>query len=156
MTQAIFALTDGKHSAVTEGSAPLSACQTGTVSEMFFCAEAGARGWDIYVPFGHAQTADVCIHRPPGKSVTVQVKTAGWDQGSYAVMVSRGKSSKTAYVAGDFDVLAAYLPDVREFVFWTLKDLAGRKKLRYHPARHRQPGNWHLLDEVAESRTPTQ
>jgi len=151
MTQAIFALTDGQHSAVADGLSVLSACQTGAVSEMFFCAEAGARGWDIYVPFGHAQTADVCIHRPPGKSVTVQVKTAGWDQGSYAVMVSRGKSSKTAYVDGDFDVLAVYLPDVRKFVFWTLKDLAGRKKLRYHPARHRKPNNWTLLDEVAES-----
>ena len=152
MSEELFALCDGSHAPVTDGSV-LSNCQTGAVSEMYFCAEAGARGWEVYVPFGHAQAADVCIHKPPGKSVTVQVKTAGWDMGSYAIMVSRGKSSKTAYLAGDFDVLAAYLPDRRQFVFWTLADLRGRKRLRYHPVRHRQPNNWELLDDVAQSLT---
>jgi hypothetical protein len=88
----------------------------------------------------------------------VQVKTAYEDgqRGSYSVNVGRGSSSKVAYQSGDFDVLAAYLPDRNQFVFWTLDDLQGRKKLRYDPTRHRQPGNWELLHAVAESLTHTQ
>jgi hypothetical protein len=45
------------------------------------------------------------------------------------------------------------LPDRNQFVFWSFADILGRQKVRYHPDRHRQPGNWCLLDEVAESLT---
>jgi hypothetical protein len=124
-------------------------CQTGAVSELLFCAQAGMRGWSVFTPVGHAHAVDVCLIRPGGRPIGVQVKTAGISRGDYHLTCSRGKGVKAAYEAGDFDILAAWLPDVEEFVFWTLPDIAGRKTIRYSPKRHRQPGNWDLLDTAA-------
>jgi hypothetical protein len=123
-------------------------CQKGAFAEMLFCAQVGFRGWEVYMPIGHAQTADVCIFKPPGKAITVQVKTASIDRrrGSYGVMATRGKATKTSYAKGDFDILAAWLPDIEEFVLWRFDEISNRKHIRYSPKRHRQPGNWELLD----------
>ena len=126
-------------------------CQTGTVAELLFCAQAGMRGFDVFVPVGHAQAADVCLVKAPGRPVSVQVKTAWWDKqkNCYRVNSSKGTTAKVPYSAGAFDVLAAWLPDKEQFVFWTLEDIAGRVHVRYSPLRHRAPGNWQLLDAVA-------
>jgi hypothetical protein len=60
-------------------------------------------------------------------------------------------SSRTAgrYSAGDFDVLAAYLPDINEFVFWRISEIAQYGQISYSPKKHRSPGNWSLLDDAA-------
>jgi hypothetical protein len=50
-------------------------------------------------------------------------------------------------------VLAAYLPDLNQFVFWTFDDISNRVSVRYDPNKHRKPGNWDLLNDVAESLT---
>lgn len=128
----------------------MTSCQKGAYAEMLFCAQVGYRGWEVYMPIGHAQTADVCIFKPPGRAITVQVKSASWDaaQQSYGVNSSRGKSSKIAYAAGDFDILAAWLPDLEEFVLWRFDEICDRKRIRYSPKRHRAPGNWQLLEEL--------
>jgi hypothetical protein len=63
-------------------------------------------------------------------------------------MASRGKRAKTAYAAGDFDILAAWLPDIEEFVLWRFEEICERKRIRYSPRRHRQPSNWQLLEEL--------
>ena len=125
-------------------------CQKGAYAEMLFCAQAGFRGWEVYMPIGHAQTADVCIFKPPGRPISVQVKMATWDEhkGSYIFTSSRGKSSKIAYEAGDFDVIAAWLPDLEQFVLWRFDEIRERKRIRYSPKRHRQPGNWQLLEQL--------
>jgi hypothetical protein len=125
-------------------------CQKGAYAEMLFCAQVGFRGWEIYMPIGHAQTADVCIFKPPCRPVTVQVKTASIDheRGGYGVMASRGKRAKTAYAVGDFDILAAWLPDIEEFVLWRFDEICERKRIRYSPKRHRAPSNWQLLEEL--------
>jgi hypothetical protein len=117
---------------------------------MLFCAQAGYRGWEVYMPIGHAQTADVCIFKPPGRPVSAQIKSASWDEirRSYVINSSRGKSSKVTYLTGDFDILAAWLPDVEEFVLWRFDEICDRKRIRYSPKRHRQPGNWELLEEL--------
>jgi len=130
-----------------------SHCQTGTIAELLFCAQAGMKGWDVFVPVGHAQAADVCLVKAPGRPVSVQVKTAGWDkkQNCYQINACKGGAVKVAYRAGAFDVLAAWLPDREQFVFWTLEDIAGRLTVRYSPLRHRAPGNWHILQDVAFS-----
>jgi hypothetical protein len=123
-------------------------CHTGAVSELLFCAQAGMRGWSVFTPVGHAHTVDVCLVKPGGRPIGVQVKTAHVSRDGYQFNASR-PMSKTAYIEGDFDVMAAWLPDIEEFVFWTLACIAGRKAVRYSPKRHRQPGNWDLLDTIA-------
>jgi hypothetical protein len=123
-------------------------CHTGAVSELLFCAQAGMRGWSVFTPVGHAHTVDVCLVKPGGRPIGVQVKTAHASRDGYQFNASR-PISKTAYIKGDFDVMAARLPDIEEFVFWTLACIAGRKVIRYSPKRHRQPGNWELLDMAA-------
>jgi hypothetical protein len=128
-----------------------SSCRKGDMAEMLFAAGAIVHDWEIYMPFGHAQTTDVCLLRPWTTPIKVQVKTAWWDAShqSYAVFVRNG--SKQAYAFGDFDVLAAYLSDINQFVFWAFSDISGRQKIRYSPERHRKPSNWELLDDVAKS-----
>lgn len=129
-------------------------CEKGTHAELLFCAEAGARGWQVLIPMGHSSTVDVWIFRPPGRPVSVQVKRAYPDRdGDYCVTLARGYDDRKSYQLGDFDVLAAYLPDLNEFVLWRFSDINERKKIRYSPKRHRQPGNWELLDESSQSLT---
>ena len=132
----------------------LSACRKGEISEQLFAVGAMVRDFEIFAPRGHSQTADLCIIKAGQRPLMVQVKTAYFDgvRGEYSINVGRGRSSKSAYLKGDFDILAAYLPDRNQFVLWTLEDLKGRKKVRYSPERHRKPSNWELLDDVAKSR----
>jgi hypothetical protein len=133
----------------------LSACRKGEISEQLFAVGAMVRDFEIFAPRGHSQTADLCIVKAGQRPLMVQVKTAYFDgvRGEYSVNVGRGSVNKTAYRQGDFDILAAYLPDRNQFVLWTLEDLKGRKKVRYSPERHRKPSNWELLDDVAQSLT---
>lgn len=136
----------------------LSACRKGEISEQLFAVGAMVRDFEIFAPRGHSQTADLCIVRAGQRPLMVQVKTAYFDgvRGEYSINVGRGGVNKTAYRQGDFDILAAYLPDRNQFVLWTLEDLKGRKKVRYSPERHRKPSNWELLDAIAESKTTGQ
>jgi hypothetical protein len=130
-------------------------CHTGAVSELLFCAQAGMRGWSVYTPIGHAHSVDVCLVKHGGSPIGVQVKTAGvrsrWEKNlpGYKVQSGQGLHSKEAYGPKSFCVLAAWLPDIEQFVFWTLDEIAGRKTLHYNPAIHRAPGNWQLLDTAA-------
>jgi|688.fasta_scaffold02276_35 hypothetical protein len=124
-----------------------TSCEKGTHAELLFCAEAGARGWQVLIPMGHSSSVDAWIFKAPGRPVSVQVKRALRDtRNDYTLNVGHGSSSKVAYAEGSFDILAAYLPDIHDFVLWTLPDLKGRKRIRYNPTRHRSPGNWSLLE----------
>ena len=153
----LFALEEGI-SAPIIGGATLSACRKGEISETLFIAGAMVHDWEIFTPFGHAQTADVMLTRTNVRPVAVQVKTATLDRGAYHVSVKRATGGQKArpYQAYDFDVLAAYLPDRNQFVFWTFDDISNRVSVRYDPNRHRAPGNWDLLNDVADSLTKTQ
>lgn len=134
----------------------MSACRKGELSETLLIAGALVHGWEIFTPFGHAQTADLVLVRLGSRPLTVQIKTASRSpRGDYTLNVRRGKGTTVRpYAHGDFDILAAYLPDRNQFVFWTLNDIRSRLTVRYHPDKHRSPGNWHLLDEVALLPTP--
>jgi|694.fasta_scaffold32235_16 hypothetical protein len=133
----------------------LSACRKGEISETLFIAGAMVNDWEIFTPFGHAQTADVLLTRDGVRPIAVQVKTATLDRGAYHISVRRNSGGQKArpYEQHDFDVLAAYLPDRNQFVFWTFEDIRSRLTVRYNPTRHRKPNNWELLDDVAESLT---
>ena len=152
----LFALEDGIHAPIT-GGATLSACSKGEIAETLFIAGAMVHDWEIFTPFGHSQAADVVLTRSGVRPLGVQVKTGTLvDSGAYVVTVKRGTTggmNARPYQQYDFDVLAAYLPDRNQFVFWTFDDIRSRVTVRYNPAKHRAPGNWDLLNNVAESLT---
>ena len=130
----------------------LSTGDKGAHAELLFCAEAGARGYTIFTPLVGSPKADVCLKMGQGPYIGIQVKRACFNtqaDGHYKVHTS----SRKRYSAGDFDVLAAYLPDLHEFVFWHLAEVAHYGQISYSPVRHRDPGNWELLDAFAESST---
>ena len=121
-----------------------------------FCAEAGARGYSIFTPLVGSPKADVCLKMGQGPYIGVQIKRACISTqhvGFYKVNTSSRTSGR--YSAGDFDVLAAYLPDINEFVFWRIGEIAKYGQISYSPKRHRSPANWELLDELAESAIST-
>ena len=158
MTQAIFATYEDLQPPVPKAAVrKMPECLVGDLSEALFNAGCIVHNWEPFKAFGHSHASDWVLVRGHLR-VAVQVKTATMDaRGDYPIDVTRGgKNNHRPYAAGDFDVLAVYLPDRNQFVFYTFADIRGRKKVRYNPARHHQPGNWHLLDEVAESLTPTQ
>jgi hypothetical protein len=133
----------------------------GEIAETLFMAGAMVNDWDVFVPLGHAHATDVCISKPWTPSIKVQVKTAWFDDRlderrnghRYRISLtkSNGRGRRQIYGHGDFDVLAGYLPDLNQFVFWAFADISGRQKIDYSPARHRRPSNWELLDDVAQS-----
>ena len=156
MSEELFALCDGIHAPVTDGAfRVLSPCRKGELAETLFIAGAMVHDWEVFTPFGHAQTADMCLVRYGLRPILIQVKTGSLDGGSYHVSVKRTQrdGSPRPYVVGDFDVLAAYLPNCNQFVLWTFAEIRSRLTVRYHPEKHRQPGNWQLLDDVAQSLT---
>jgi hypothetical protein len=153
----LFALESGFHAPVARSAGTLSSNRKGEIAETLFIAGAMVHDWEVFVPFGHAQTTDVCIVKPRKAPVKVQVKTAALaEAGGYQIGTQKssgGKKKHMAYQAGDFDVLAAYLQDLNQFVFWAAEDIINKQTVRYCPTRHRQPNNWELLNDVAESLT---
>jgi hypothetical protein len=124
--------------------------EKGHCAEARFVYEVCDRGWKVYVPIGHAHAADIIIHRPPHHPVPVQVKTATYyaNRDDYGFKCGRGKNRVIPYIVGDFQILAAWLPNLQKFVFWRFDEIADRKKICYTPRLHRQPDNWDLLDSV--------
>ncbi len=158
MTQPIlFAIEEGIHVPVSGGLIELSSNRKGEIAETLFIAGAMVHDWEIFVPFGHAQTTDICIVKACLLPVKVQVKTASLlESGAYQIHAkksSTGEKKHMAYELGDFDVLAAYLQGRNQFVFWSAEDVVGRQTINYDPSRHRPSGNWDLLNDVAVSLT---
>ena len=126
-------------------------CEKGTHAELLFCAEVTARGAQVLIPMGPTgSTVDVWIVSN-GRPVSVQVKRAWPRNNRYHVKVARcgtKKKPQRIYKVGDFDILAAYLPDVKKFVLWRFDEIKKRTKINYTPRLHRQPDNWEILDTV--------
>ena len=125
-------------------------CAKGTSAEVKFIHQADDRGYKIYVPLGHAHATDIVILKPKKRPACIQIKTATYypRRDAYGVSTSRGSKNKKAYARGDFQILAAWLPDRKQFVFWRFDEIKKRKKINYTPRLHRQPENWDLLDTV--------
>ena len=145
----------------------LNSCEMGDISEDAFDLEARKRGWLVASGRGKGRDFDSIIKRPHLiRPVSVQTKLAHLDKnrGSYRVKCS----SKFSYTKTAFDVLAVHLADRNQFVFFLRSELGGRGCFRYMPLNlrknkefvsavpYRDPDNWHLLDEVAESLTTNQ
>jgi hypothetical protein len=137
--------------------------KTGNVHEAAFIYFATDRDWEVYgASVGNDQSADKIVTKPGVRATSVQIKTGTIEAGrkGYSISVTRGKgNAKRSYAKHDFDVLAVYLPDRKQFAFWTYEQVGGRKTIRYNPNIHFAPDNWELLDQVAatysqESFTP--
>jgi hypothetical protein len=163
---ALFALTDGEHSAVSFGGSPNNAndLDRGGLSEIAFELDAMKRGWLVAAARGSGRDFDYILKRPHLiRPVSVQVKYARWKQNAagswhYAIKCSRrlGAYSPTA-----FDILAAHLGDTGRWVFYMRQELGNRVGTTYLPPELRKtavsraapsprdPDNWELLDQVA-------
>jgi hypothetical protein len=147
----LFAVEDGEHSQVAEGGASAN-LDKGNSHAIEFFYEATRRGWHIYAPVFNDGVAADCVGTKPGlPSILFQNKTGTIERGrpGYGICASRGSTVKRPYARHDFDVLAAYLPDRKQFAFFTYDQVAGRKTIRYNPEIHFKPDNWELLDQVA-------
>ena len=158
MTQAIFAIPDSDIAPATERAViELSDSRKGDLAEAILIAGCIRRGYEVFKAFGNDHSSDYVLIRDDARVMT-QVKTASIDErGDYTISTKRGRGlTRLPYGRGDFDVLVAYLPDRDALVFWTFDEICGRQNVRYNPSRHRQPSNWEILNQVAESLTAHQ
>ena len=167
----ISALPDSNLAPVTYGAAvdTQSSDYKGKVSEAAFAYQAVLRGWDV-IDAGGAADYDRIVKRPTTRAVLVQVKRAYRDgaRNVYVVNCSRsrkGVSGRVQYSATAFDILAVHLADIDQWVFYTRTELGNRtraayilpqerkNKTSYAACAPRDPNNWELLDDVAQSLT---
>lgn len=171
MTQSVlFATPDSDITPVTEGAAVELLCTPthvkGRISEMAFMLEATLRGWDVCAPAAGVDDYDFIVKRKSLRPVVVQVKRSTRLILKNSHMYSiRAANPKRLYSEEAFDVLANHLPDVDMWVFFTRAELGDRKKTTYTLPKDRkqatkcsapaarEPDNWSLLDDVAQSLT---
>lgn len=181
MTQpALFAVEDGNHSPVTEGAtveqpAKRDDARKGAIVERLFEIAALERGYEIAVNIGGGKDFDYIIRAPGKRPLVVQIKTACFAPARRGICGDyyqiRNSSKGGVYSALAYDVLGAYLPDRNQWLFYSRRELGNRGKTTYTPrdlrkARRRSyygshgettadrdPDNWELLDDVAESLT---
>jgi len=136
----------------------------GDVSEFEFCRQATLHGWRARHMSGAEPNYDVIISRVGSRSVFVQVKRAYWDTDRNAYRI-RNKGGSGIYSPCAYDILAAHMEDIDKWVFYTRAELGNRSQTTYTPPHlrtsavsrsappPRNPDNWDLLDEVAQSFT---
>jgi len=146
----LLATPDSDIAPVTEGCIVLSDSRKGDLAEAILIAGCIRRGFEVFKAFGNDHSSDYVLICNAAR-VMAQVKTATLDErGDYTISTKRGRGlTRRPYARGDFDVLVAYLPDRDALVFWSFDDICHRQNVRYNPARHRQPGNWEVLNKVA-------
>ena len=146
----------------------LNKCEKGDISEAMFDLAARRRGWIVASAHGKARDFDSVVKRPQLiRPVSVQIKLAQqirYDSGScfYQVTCKQG-ATKQSYSSTAFDILAVHLFDVDKFVFYRREEIGNRlcfmyllPEMRKYRTRktampNRNPDNWELLDEVAQS-----
>ena len=176
MTQSIlFAPEDTEHSSapnngVLDSSGTLNTCELGDISEMKFEIEACTRGWLVASPRGRTRDFDCIIKRQTTRPITVQVKRSRkQSEFRYLFNTSRGLGKtgrRVSYSHTAFDVLAVHLWDVDKWLFYSRQEIGNRHGLSYTlpngrvtnlrvgaTTADRNPENWDLLDDVAESLT---
>jgi hypothetical protein len=175
MTQPLLlAMPDSEFAPVTEDAAmdlSVSSNSKGNISEKLFEVGALRRGWSVATNSAGAEDFDHVIKRRwQARGVVVQTRMAflGIINGKLRYKVGFLKTDGSRYSETAFDVLAVHLPDTDEFIFFTRVEIGARKGTTYTRREQlsracnssamdfRDPNNWHLLNEVAESLTPTQ
>ena len=143
----------------------------GRISELEFEKQATLRGWSVATPRAGAKDFDCIIKRPTTRPLVIQIKKATSVRSgqSFYITCCQKPPNQPAkpYSAQAFDVLAAHLYEPDEWIFYKRSELGQRTTTSYthdhlratikkSACDARDPNNWHLLDEVAESLTPTQ
>jgi hypothetical protein len=152
---------------VTQQTAALGAVPKGTIVERRFEIEVMERGYEVAAHSGGGKDFDYIVRLPAYRPIVVQVKTGVWcaKLGRYQI---ENHSNGKIYSAHAYDVLAVYLPDRKQWLFYLRAELGNRRKTTYTPPELRQrarrsnspfghgelmsdrsPENWDLLYQVA-------
>jgi hypothetical protein len=152
---------------VTQQIAPLGAVPKGTIVERRFEVEVMERGYEVAAHSGGGKDFDYIVRLPKYRPIVVQVKTGVWCSklGRYQI---ENHSNGKIYSPHAYDVLAVYLPDRKQWLFYLRAELGNRRKTTYTPPELRQrarrsnspfghgelmsdrnPENWDLLHQVA-------
>ena len=148
--------------------------RTGTIVERIFEAEALSRGYEVAANTGGARDFDYIVRKPGHRPVVVQVKAAYWNAHCRGYGIRNVSQRGKLYAAHAYDVLASYLKEKGQWLFYARSEWGDRKRTTYRPPemrrrpRHtkcgkrgkvmpdRNPDNWELLDKVAQSFTQPQ
>lgn len=138
----------------------------GRVSEIAFSLEATSRGWDVCTPLAGTDDYDCIVKRYNTRPIVVQVKRATLLQSeTWRMFKVTGCPASRPYSEMAYDVLAAHLAEVDKWVFFTRQEMGDRTKTTYTLPEDRKlstkssalaprdPDNWDLLHDVAESLT---
>ena len=132
-----------------------SASQNGDICEQQFCLDAKKRGYEVFMPIGHATKVDVAIKKASGNLVSVQVKKGFWCNHAKCYMVACGSHGNRKsrnighipYTYGDFDILAGHIYDLDKWVFLDITAVLKTKRFyRWRPALGKPEDNWNIFD----------
>jgi hypothetical protein len=139
------------------------------IAELLFLLKVTELGYEVKWMQGNCKDYDVILERTGMRPIFVQVKYSVWKTSNKCYNIYNCTSGRNkAYSATAYDVLAVYLWDRNEWVLYTRDELGNRIGTSYTPPELRRaavrsnapdardPNNWHLLDEVAESLTAHQ
>ena len=171
MTQAVlFAVEDGEHSAVTEDAAIVSTDNNsvikGAIVEKRFEIAAMERGYEVAANTGGGKDFDYIVRLIGGTPVVVQVKTGKWVE-KHSFYNIKNRTGHGVYSKDAYDVLAVYLLERQQWLFYLRAELGKRSETSYTPPElrryarklhngihgetiaDREPDNWDLLYQVA-------
>jgi hypothetical protein len=139
------------------GDDSLSTTARGCISETLFKLECMRRGMMPFEPSHPDTKCDAIVQNKKGALVRVQVKRASFQRTVWHVCTctisgyrpTRNKKGfariATPYATGDFDFLAAHIPDGDVFCFWTPEFIAGRKGMQWRSGLS-PANNWEDLE----------
>jgi hypothetical protein len=145
----------------------------GDIAELLFCLSARQRGYRFKLLGSNCEGYDVILERADMRPMFVQVKHGLLQEERRRTSTSRryfvpnNKQGKL-YSQTAYDVLAFYMWERDEWLFYTREELGNRTATSWTPPElssrpsppsapnARDPNNWHLLDKVAESLTANQ
>lgn len=138
------------------------------IAELLFLRRGVELGYNVKWMQGNCKNYDIILERDGMRPLFVQVKYAVPTLGNYYNICNCSGDKSRAYSSMAYDVLAVYLWDRGEWVLYTRAELGNRTFTTYTPPEHRQmavrsnapdardPDNWDLLNQVAESLTANQ
>jgi len=141
------------------------------IAELLFLQKALELGYGVKWMQDNCKDYDIILERDGMRPMFVQVKcslASASKSSKYYHILNRVRGSFKPYSPTAYDVLAVYLGDRAEWVLYTRAELGNRMNTSYTPPELRQvavktsapdardPNNWSLLNQVAESLTVTQ
>ena len=142
------------------------------ITELLFCIEARNRGYRVRLLGGTCQGYDVILERDDMRPLFVQVKhgllasDGRQNRNCQSYRIPNFSRSGCAYGPHSYDILAFYMWDREQWLLFRRCEFGNRTQTRWLPPEVRQrarstnaklddrePNNWSLLDDVAQSLT---